>query len=150
MSEAQVPSKIDGPFSGSNRPRTFGDLVERLIKYDWGRQLDILEYMKRFQTWDALYADLEKRHYEASAPEWHGKFPLRWDSFEGIDLATGADETVVVVTQRPKKPRIFGMAGNQTYDGGKFSDPIEYCEVDDRPKIRNVTPTKPKQIEEKK
>lgn len=51
--------------------------------------------------------------------------------------------------QRPKKPRIFGMAGNQTYDGGKFIFNPEYLEVDERPKIRNVTPAKPKQIEGK-
>jgi hypothetical protein len=55
------PIVKDGPFSGKNRPRTRNDLLERLMKYDWGQQLDILQYMKRFDTWDALYADLDRR-----------------------------------------------------------------------------------------
>lgn len=146
MKEALIPAKIDGPFSGSNRPRTFGDLVDRLMKYDWGRQLDILEYMKRFQTFDALYADLDKRQNDATVPEYHGKPPR-----VAIDLAAGVDQTAIVVSQRPKKPRIFGIAGNQIYDGGKFiASAIEYTEIDQRPNIRDVTPPKPKKIEEKR
>jgi hypothetical protein len=43
------------------RPRTRNDLIERLMKFDWGTQLGILAYMRRFQTWDALYEDLRRR-----------------------------------------------------------------------------------------
>lgn len=43
------------------RPRTRNDLIERLMKFDWGTQLNILDYMRKFQTWDALYEDLRKR-----------------------------------------------------------------------------------------
>jgi hypothetical protein len=31
------------------------------MKFDWGTQLNILDYMRKFQTWDALYEDLRKR-----------------------------------------------------------------------------------------
>jgi hypothetical protein len=43
------------------RPRTRNDLIERLMKFEWGTQLNILAYMRRFQTWDALYEDLRMR-----------------------------------------------------------------------------------------
>lgn len=31
------------------------------MKFDWGTKLNILAYMRRFQTWDALYEDLRRR-----------------------------------------------------------------------------------------
>lgn len=58
MSELPVPQ--DGPFSGANRPKTRNDLIERLMKYEWGRQLNVLAYMRKFDTWDELYADLDR------------------------------------------------------------------------------------------
>lgn len=55
------------------RPRTRNDLIERLMKYEWGRQLDILAYMRQFKTWDELWKDLERREtgpaYEPSPTE---------------------------------------------------------------------------------
>jgi hypothetical protein len=46
-------------------PMTRNDLIERLMEYDWGRQLDILAYMKRFRTWAELHDDLERRETAA-------------------------------------------------------------------------------------
>lgn len=64
----ELPVQRDGPFSGANRPRTRNDLIERLMKYEWGRQLDILRYMRKFETWDALYADLDRMAAATSEP----------------------------------------------------------------------------------
>jgi hypothetical protein len=54
MSEQLQPSKWQ-------RPRTRNDLIERLMKFEWGTQLDILAYMRRFKTWNELYEDLRMR-----------------------------------------------------------------------------------------
>lgn len=63
---SEPPIIQDGHFSGKNRPQTRNDLIERLMKYEWGAQLDILAYMRKFDTWDALYADLDQRAAESA------------------------------------------------------------------------------------
>ncbi len=45
------------------------DLALLLEKYDWGKQLNVLDYMRKFQTWDALYDDLELHLTESLNPE---------------------------------------------------------------------------------
>jgi hypothetical protein len=64
MSELPVPVDKTGIICAFRRPLRIGDLAELLMKYDWGRQLDVLSYMKRFKTWDALYDDIDRRERE--------------------------------------------------------------------------------------
>ncbi len=54
--------------SNWTRPRTRNDLIERLMKYGWNDQWKILQWMKQFQTWDALYDELQRMETGSSEP----------------------------------------------------------------------------------
>lgn len=62
-------------FRSNRRPLKVSDLAELLSKYEWAKQLNVLDYMRRFATWDQLYDDLERRHHEAAVSQMRNVTP---------------------------------------------------------------------------
>lgn len=111
------------------RPKTRNDLIERLMKYDWGVQMGILNYMRQFNTWAELWADLEFRET--------GRRPLQ----PHVELL-GTKPDVIIIEDVPNQTH--GIAGNTSFEWKPRALKSIKIEVQrkhpDVEEMRNVTP----------